>query len=79
MNQAVRKTTSQNVQQSSQQSGEVQQPTRSEVFLRPPVDIYEDNQALTVKADLPVQGRAQHPRAGLCPSRRRSDSSCRMK
>ena len=58
MNQEVQKTDTRDVK-GSEQSRNVQHQPRSEVHLRPPVDIYEDDRALTLKADLPGVSRDQ--------------------
>ncbi|WP_300318444.1 Hsp20/alpha crystallin family protein [Accumulibacter sp.] len=39
------------------ESGQVQRQAEQEIFLRPPVDIYEDATGITVKADLPGVAR----------------------
>lgn len=58
MNQQVRNTETRDIEQSSP-SREVQRQPQAERYLRPPVDIYEDDRVLTLKADLPGVAKDQ--------------------
>ena len=44
-------------QMTGKEARDVQAPTESETFLRPPVDIFEDAQGITLKADMPGVSR----------------------